>query len=420
MQQSTVTPQQSRVRRFLSGRLVIWIAFVLVHALLIWLNLNAPGAPLGDVKGVYRDWAMLAASELQIRMGIDTPWVYPILAFLPITGAWALGREAYPYTWLAMVTVLNAVALEVLLGRGIFARGRRLAGWFWVVFLGLLGPIALGRLDTVTVPIVIIGLLYALSRPTIAAVLLTIAAWVKVWPAAVLGALVVVSRRRGTLATVAIVLSAAIVSVSMLAGSGFDNAFGFVLEQSDRGLQVEAPMAVPWLWAIVLQIPGVMIKFSPEILTFQIEGPGAGVAARFTTPLLAAGTIVVLWFGIRAVRRGAHAAEVLVPLSLAFVTMLMLCNKVGSPQFVSWLAAPVILAIVLHRRKAITPVILVLAIAALTQGIFPYVYRWLLWGHMGMVMLVTAKAILLAVLLGWAIRSVYRSGRLTRPRELEK
>ncbi|HEU5222688.1 MAG TPA: hypothetical protein VFU07_03305 [Candidatus Lumbricidophila sp.] len=414
MQQLSVTPGRSLVRSWLGGRLAIWIAFVLVHALLIWLNLNAPGAPLGDVKGVYRDWAMLAASELQIRMGIDTPWVYPILAFLPITGAWVLGRDAYPYTWLAMVTVLNAVALEVLLGRGVFARGRRWAGWFWVVFLGLLGPIALGRLDTVTVPIVIIGLLYALGRPNVAAVLLTIAAWVKVWPAAVLAALVIVSGRRRLIVTVAIALSAIVVSVSLVAGSGFGNAFGFVLEQSDRGLQVEAPMAVPWLWAIVLHIPGVMIKFSPDILTFQIEGPGAGVAARLTTPLLALGTLVLLWFGIRAARRGAHAAELLVPLSLGFVTMLMLCNKVGSPQFVSWLAAPVILGIVLHRRKSLTPVILVLAIAALTQGIFPYVYRWLLWGHMGMVMLVTAKAMLLAILLGWAIRSVWHAGRAPR------
>jgi hypothetical protein len=60
---------------------------------------------------------------------------------------------------------------------------------------------------------------------------------VKVWPAALLAALVFASRRRGDVVTVAVALSAGILGVSLIAGSGL-NAVGFVAEQAGRGLQI--------------------------------------------------------------------------------------------------------------------------------------------------------------------------------------
>ena len=44
----------ARVRRALAGRGALWTGFVVVHLLLAWLNLSAPGYPMGDVTGVYR------------------------------------------------------------------------------------------------------------------------------------------------------------------------------------------------------------------------------------------------------------------------------------------------------------------------------------------------------------------------------
>ena len=81
--------------------------------------------------------------------------------------------------------IVNAAAFAVLLTRG---RAVAVAAWWWLGFLAVLGPIALARIDSITVPIALAGMLLLATRPRIAAVLLTIAAWIKVWPAALVAA----------------------------------------------------------------------------------------------------------------------------------------------------------------------------------------------------------------------------------------
>ena len=397
------------IRRLLGGRAALWVVFVLVHAALAALNLVGPGYPFGDVTGVYRIWAE-TAQHGWLRMGIDAPWVYPILAFAPMTAALAFGSELYGQTWLAMVTLLDALAFSVLIGRARLSRRRRAAAWWWLAFLAVLGPIALGRIDAVTVPIAMLGLLWAAGRPRVAATLLTIGAWVKVWPAALVAALVVASRRRGEVATIAGALSAGIIGVSLVAGAGA-NTVGFVAEQAGRGLQVEAPLAVAWLWAIVGGSRAVTIYYDRDILTYQVQGPGADAAAALTTPVMMIAVAAVLLIGIRAARRGATVGALLAPLSLAFVVVLMLANKVGSPQFVTWLAAPVVLGLVLGGGRFTAPAALALSIALLTHVIYPYWYGWLLVANPAFVTLLTVKVGLLIGLLGWAVHAVWQAGR---------
>ncbi|GAA4367955.1 glycosyltransferase 87 family protein [Agromyces bauzanensis] len=402
------TRRRTRLRRILGGRLALWAAFALVHAALVQLNLRAPGWPLGDVVWVYRAWAENAANGY-VRMGIDVPWVYPILAFAPMTAALAFGSAWYGQTWLGIVVLLDALVFAILLGGRRLSRTRRLAAWWWVGFLALLGPIALGRIDAATVPIAIAGLLWAAGRPRVAAVLLTVGAWVKVWPAALLGALVIASRRRGDVTTVAIALSAGILGASLIAGSGL-NALGFVAEQAGRGLQLEAPLALAWLWQIVGGNSAVRIIYDREILTFQIAGPGADVAAALTTPVMAVGVVIVVLLGIRAVRRGAPFGQLLPPLALAFVVVLLLANKVGSPQFVTWLAAPVVLGLVLRPRRFAVPALLAAGVALVTQLIYPYWYERLLMAHPVLVLALTVKVGLLVLLLAWSVRAVWQAG----------
>lgn len=401
-------PGRIRFRRFLGGRAALWVAFLVVHAALVMLDLFGQGWPLGDVVAVYRVWAENAAEGL-VRMGIDVPWVYPILAFAPMAASLAFGPEWYGQTWLGIVVLLNAAAFSVLIGRRRLTRTRRIAAWWWLGFLALLGPIALGRIDAITVPLALTGMLWAAGRPRVAAVLLTIATWVKVWPAAVLAALVIASRRRWEVVTVAVALSAGILGVSLLAGSGL-NAVGFVAEQAGRGLQIEAPLAVAWLWQIVAGSDAVEVVYDRQILTFQISGPGADAAASVTTPIMALGVAAVLLLGIRAARRGAAFGRLFPPLALSFIVVLMLANKVGSPQFVTWLAAPVVLGLVLRTRRFLVPAALAAAVALLTQVIYPYWYGWLMAANPGFVLVLTAKVLLLGALLVWGIRALWQAG----------
>jgi hypothetical protein len=331
-----------------------------------------------------------------------------------MAAALAFGAEYYAETWLAVVTLLDAIAFAVLLGQASLSRPRRLAAWWWLGFLALLGPIALGRIDAITVPIAITGLLWAAGRPRVAAVLLTIGAWVKVWPAALLAALVIASRKRVDALTVAAALSAGILGVSLIAGSGL-NAVGFIAEQAGRGLQIEAPLAVAWLWQMVGGSKSVRIEYSRDILTFQIEGPWADAAAALTTPLMAVGVTAVVLLGIRAARRGAAFGVLLPPLALSFVVVLMLANKVGSPQFATWLAAPVIVGLVYRPARFAVPAFLAAAVALFTHIIYPYWYGWLLVANPAFVFLLTVKVALLVALLVWGIRALWQAGRRRDP-----
>lgn len=383
-------------------RSLLWTGLVLVHGWLIWLCVNAVGWPLGDIEGVYRPWAELSVSGTAI-VGIDTPFVYPIVALVPMLLALAFGPASYALVWLGLVTVLDAVAFAVLIGIR-QAPSRRIAGvaWWWLAFLLLLGPIALARIDSVTVPLVIIALLWLRTRPFWGVVLLTIDTWVKVWPAAALAALVVVSPRRWRITLIAVVTSAVIVVIALILGSGL-NVFSFVSQQTGRGIQIESPVGTIWMWLAALGVPGSTVYYDFDILTFQVVGPGTEIASQLMTPLLVLGTAVVLVLGVRAQRRGAPIDTLLPPLVLALVLAMITINKVGSPQFISWVAAPIILGLVVNGARWSTPAVLGLVLAALTQLIYPYFYDGLLVPTVPMVLVLTLRNVLEFVLFGWAL-----------------
>ncbi|MFM9644458.1 hypothetical protein ACKI1X_48590, partial [Streptomyces turgidiscabies] len=81
------------------------------------------------------------------------------------------------------------------------------AAWFWLAFLVVLGPVGLYRLEAITVALAIVGCLWLVGRPWAAAMLLTAATWMKVWPAALLAAAVIALRRRTAVLGGAVVVS---------------------------------------------------------------------------------------------------------------------------------------------------------------------------------------------------------------------
>ena len=388
----------------------LWSAFVLVHLLLITLAWFGPGYPLGDVEVVYRRWAENAMTGNIV--GITENFVYPLLALVPIVGAFALGGPAYLGTWFVLATAVNAGAFFVLV------RSHRPAAWWWLIFLTLLGPVALLRIDAVTVPLCIVALLWLRRRPLWGTVLLTMATWIKIWPVAALAALFVASTLRWRMLGVAAAVTAAVVGVagalSLARGSGI-HVLSFVGEQAGRGIQIESPIAVPWLWQAALGVPGSFIYYDQQILTFQVAGAGTAAASAAMTPLLALAAAAVLLLGVRAQRRGVGWLALFPPLTLALTVTLIAVNKVGSPQFISWLAAPIILGLVLNGRAWRTPALLALALAALTQLVYPYLYDWLLVAHPLMILVLTVRNLLEFVLLGWALVTLHRLASPAQP-----
>ncbi|HEY2557461.1 MAG TPA: hypothetical protein VGI08_10165 [Diaminobutyricibacter sp.] len=402
----SATPERdaSGFRRVLASPLVLWIAFLLVHLLLGFLAFHSDGEPLGDVYLVYKPWAQLA--QVGSVVGIQSDWVYPIGAIVPIMLPLLLGADNYIGSWLTLVLLLDAGAFAVLtIGR----RPRQLvAAWWWLGFLLLLGPIAIGRLDSVSVPLVIVGLLWLTLRERVAVVMLTAATWIKVWPAAILAAVVVSVRTRWQVLVVAGVTSLILVILALTFGAGW-HVLSFITMQTGRGLQIEAPVSAPWMWEAALARPHAFVYYDPELRTFEVTGDGSSVASSLMNPLLGIAVVVVLLIGIRAVRSGAPMTRLLPSLSLALVATFIVFNKVGSPQYITWLAAPVVVGLVYRGRGFRTPAILVLVTALLTQVMYPNLYMLVLNVHPAGLAVLTARNIMLLVVLGWAVWSVWRA-----------
>ncbi|WOF22171.1 hypothetical protein N8K70_12365 [Microbacterium betulae] len=388
-------------------RMLLWIAFAVVHVWVAAAGWWMPNQPMGDVNLVYETWSTRALSGEGI-VGVTEAWVYPQLALVPMLLTHLLsGIAGYNVGWALLVTLLDALAFRMLVGDG-RSRSRRRAAWFWLLFAALLGPVGMYRLDAITVPVAMAGLLRLATRPAAAAALLAAGAWIKVWPAALAAAAFVAMRRRGRVLAGALVASAVVVVVVVAAG-GAARLFGFVTLQTGRGLQLEAPVSTAYLWGTMLRLPGWWVFYDTDILTFQVTGPEVDTVISLMTPLLFLVIAVIAALGYAKARRGASFVVLFPPLALALTLAFMVCNKVGSPQFHDWLIAPLVLWLVVDARRARGPAAIALACAALTQLVYPLLYTGVMFAEPVAVVVLTLRNALLVVLLVWTVVRIARA-----------
>ncbi|MGZ0711379.1 hypothetical protein ACWPKO_23930 (plasmid) [Coraliomargarita sp. W4R53] len=390
----------------MSRRAVLWVAFAFVHVIVAALGFFWPSQPMGDVYFVYEPWSLNALEGHGI-VGITESWVYPQWALLPMVLAHAFEWIAgYEIAWAMLVSLANALAFAVLIGDG-RSRGRATAAGFWLAFILVLGPVGMYRLDAITVPLAIAGCLWLVRRPLLASILLSIATWMKVWPAALLAAAVIAVRARLKLVAGALVVTGVTILAIALAG-GASYVFGFVAGQTGRGLQLEAPVSAFYLWQAVAGVEGSFIFYDPEILTFQVTGPQVDVVIAVMTPLLALAALAVAGLGAFKAWRGASFAALFPALALALVLTFWSVNKVGSPQFLDWIIAPIIMGLVLDRHRWAALAATSLLAAALTQVVYPLLYDRLLVADPLAAAALTVRNALMVAMFVWAIVLVVR------------
>lgn len=390
----------------MSRRAVVWVAFALVHAVVIWLGFTGDHAASWDVDQLYHWWAGRTLSGQAIP-GITEGWVYPILAHLPIllVGA-ARGVVDYTLGWGLLVTAMDAAAFAVLVGRG-RSRGRLTAAWFWLAAVLALGGVGMFRLDGVTVPLAILGCLWLVGRPWLASVLLAVATWIKVWPAALLAAAVIAVRRRLALVGGAAIVSLLAVGIVLALGGGV-HLFGFVGDQTSRGLQIEAPISAVYMVMAAVGVPGAAVEYDEDLITFQVTGPGVDGVIAAMTPGLVIGMLAIAGAGAVKVWRGAGFAGLFPPLAAALVLGFIVLNKVGSPQYLTWIIAPLVAGLVLRRREWLRPAALAVLILVLTQLIFPFFYDAILTLVPAAVGLLVLRNVLLVALFAWTLVRLLR------------
>jgi hypothetical protein len=207
--------------------------------------------------------------------------------------------------------------------------------------------------------------------------------------------------------------SGVIVVGAFLLGGG-EYLLSFVTQQTGRGLQIESGLGTFWMWDSLFHPEHTSIYYDGTILTYQLRGPGVEIAAAIATPLIGIAVAALLVIAVLATRRGVPAAELLPPLALAITTALIVFNKVGSPQFVTWLAVPIVLGLATratgHGMSFRVPAIIALAIAGLTQIMYPNFYQEVLQSNPVLLLVLSARNLLYVVLLVWAV--VALAGRL--------
>lgn len=412
------------MRRLELGAVGLWVAFGLVHAWLIWLIWLVVPTAMGDVVQTYTKWIDPGFTRGE-WIGVDNPGVYPPLAtgVMALVGIFGRGALTYGIAWLTLVVIVDAVAFAVLLGGRAHSRTRRTAAWWWLGFLLLFGPLALGRLESITTPLAIIAVVVIRRRPALAAALLAAGAWIKIWPGAILAAAAVALRSRVRIIASAAVTSAVVLAAGVLAGGG-SALFSFLAGQTTRSLQIESIAATPWMIAIASGSHSARVVWNANILTYEVSGAGVRQTASAMTFVLLALAAVIVALGVTAVVRGADGLHVLGASALALVAAFIVGNAVGSPQFTDWIAPVVVLAF-LHRtephRRLLAVVVLVIAL--LTQLIFPWFYDWLVAGAPFLVALLVVKSALWLALLGYGITRLVRLAlggeRPVRPVRLE-
>lgn len=388
----------------------VWLFFALIHVgfLARLLPFVIGGGVLSDIR-FYRRWAY-EALDGGVWQGIDTAWVYPVGALAPMVVAAVFGPYLYQLAWFVLFTGLNAVGTAALVRRG--TPSSFTAAYWWLAATALLGPVAVGRIDGLTAPLVITALLIVAARPFVASLVLSAATWMKVWPAAVvLASLVVIREGRLRILGAGVALSAGIAVVVAVFGD-IRNLTGFLSAQGARGMQLEAPLSTPGVWQAISGTSGAYFFEDDVINTMEVRGALSGVVGDLMTPLLALTVLLVAAFLAIALHRGAEPGALLAAGSLALVSTLVVFNKVGSPQFMLWIAAVIAAGLVLDRAGEWRyPAVSMLVTAGLTTLVYPVFYDALRYElNHAVAVLLTLRNLLVVSIFVW---SLVRLGRLT-------
>ena len=375
-------------------------ASILVH---LWAltasKIFSDAISFGDL-GLYDYWSYMSNNGAG-WYGLVTDWVYPALAFIPIWLAGLVAVLDYEIAWLALVFILNTDAALTLVKKTESNKpfAGTFASWAFLAALFAIGPVAVSRIDSVSAALAIFGLV-AINRNQIAtaSAFFTVAGWIKIWPIALFVSLLATVEQKARAIYVALAITSSVVIVGLITGG--TTVFGFITQQQDRGIQIESVMATVWMWLAKFGLAEIF--FDEQVLTNQVSGVLVQEVAAASNWLMLLALSITFLLALRAIRAGRNRKEVFAIASLTGVLDLIVFNKVGSPQFMVWLAVALVAAIFFEVKSIKMPLIVGGTILLLTQLIYPVFYLELLGLETLPLWLLTIRNLLLVWLLVWA------------------
>ena len=380
----------------------LWVATILVHLWLIFeADLNPMTMPMSDIN-LYDYWANNVLNGQGI-LGVNVPWVYPFVALVPILLAKIIGTTTGMLTgWLILIFLMNLIGVSAVVDWGREGKAAFRAAGYYLVFLAMLGPVAIGRIDAAATFLAILGMVQVYrDRVKLATAFFSLGAWVKIWPVAAALAVFSATKSKLKLVLTATASTAAIVALGVILGGNL-NLLSFVSMQGSRGLQVESVTATFWVWAAKLGLPGAGIYYDNQLVTNQVSGAFTSEVSGLLGWVMAGAIAITVVLGLRAYKNGANPKHLFVVVFLTAVLDLIVFNKVGSPQFELWLSVPLMAGILLGLPRWRLPLAMGASIALLTNLIYPVFYLDVLAaGSLGVWLLTIRNATLVALLV-WA------------------
>lgn len=246
---------------------------------------------------------------------------------------------------------------------------------FWVWCLPAIGSLTYLRFDLLPSVLVGLSLVYATrGRGLRAGVFTAFGAVLKLWP----GALVPVfllrrGERKGVL--FGFVGTTAGIVLACWAIGGWTRLKSPLAWQDGRGLQVESIPAAPLMFLRSLN-HRTWHAMPTQWQATEIFGPGVDFVTSLTTVLMLIGAVYLAWLWVRAYRAGANDPVFVGWLLLTAILIVIITNKTFSPQYLLWLAGPVLAMLWITPHDLTTRRVAVGVIAAglVTQLVFPVWY----------------------------------------------
>ncbi len=311
----------------------------------------------------------------------------PVAAVLAVPYVLSFGNQvAYQLIFITMILMIDAVFTRTLFTQ----QQRRItpAVTAWLAAAPLIGPLMFTRFDLIPGVLVALSLLWLTTKATRTGTALAIGTAIKVWPLLVLPA-VAAPRHTRVRVILSSIVAGAILIVASLAIGGWERFISPLRYQSERGLQIEAPISLPLMFAWAFHPGQWTVFFSDSSKSVEVGGPGASVLLLMAGLLTLLALIVVAVYSLRAWRlQYVVTTLTITAISITSVGLIILSNKVFSPQYLLWLTPSAVIALALAntaddgegrelRSGLQRCVTLLLLVALLTQLIYPRAYDWI-------------------------------------------
>lgn len=281
---------------------------------------------------------------------------YPLLGTLPAHLAYYLTPDPSQMviSFVALCVACDAFFFAFLLrGNG---TGRYLGAAFWMLFGIAAAQQMVYRLDIFLGVTVALAALFLSRYPRLAAALIAVATSMKLWPGLLAAGIVGRAKQHSTYHRIA-AFAATLLGVSLFIvwRFGLDRLLSPLNYQGERGLQIESPAATFFVWRSTRPSHDndYFVHYAAS-KSFEITGPGVETASTITSYLLLGVLLLsVGWALWSFLASRPWDPSVTIAWWTCTILLLLLTNKVFSPQYMLWIG-PLLAAALAQQRRATT------------------------------------------------------------------